>query len=66
MVKKNTNNDLENTRKQNIEQQQTNGVNSGFLKRKAVPAPLVAPTVLSIRLDYKNATQRVSPVQEQI
>ena len=64
--KKNTNNDLENTRKQNIEQQQTNGVNSGFLKRKAVPAPLVAPTVLSIRLDYKNATQRVSPVQEQI
>ena len=54
------------TRKQNIEQQQTNGVNSGFLKRKAVPVPLVAPTVVSIRLDYKNATQRVSPVQEQI
>ena len=43
-----------------------NGVNSGFLKRKAVPASLVAPTVLSIRLDYKNATQRVSPVQKQI
>ena len=64
--KKNTNNDLQNTRKQKIEQQQKHGVNSGFLKRKAVPVPLVAPTVVSIRLDYKNATQRVSPVQKQI
>ena len=53
MVKKNTNNDLQNTRKQKIEQQQKHGVNSGFLKRKAVPAPLMA-------------TQRVSPVQKQI
>jgi hypothetical protein len=44
-------NDLQNTRKQKIEQQQKHGVNSGFLKRKAVPAPLMAPTVVSIRLD---------------